>query len=133
MRQLAAGPVATDFALFSLEGRREAADAITDEPRQTTPRPILNSIEAQLLVANIESSCDFYTNKLGFAVRIRLWRSAILRASHPRQCTEPVNSEIELWAFVWEEHHQVKSMIVIPTRLSGARMCHVLSVKICIQ
>jgi uncharacterized damage-inducible protein DinB len=27
MRQLAAGPVATDFALFLLEGRRKAADA----------------------------------------------------------------------------------------------------------
>jgi uncharacterized glyoxalase superfamily protein PhnB len=41
---------------------------MTDEPRQTTPRPILNSIEAQLFVANIKSSCDFYTNKLGFAL-----------------------------------------------------------------
>src|SRR5437667_11215101 len=41
---------------------------MTDEPRQTTPRPILSSIEAQLFVANIKSSCDFYTNKLGFAV-----------------------------------------------------------------
>ena len=41
---------------------------MTDEPKQTTPRPILNSIEAQLFVANIKSSCDFYTNKLGFAV-----------------------------------------------------------------
>jgi uncharacterized glyoxalase superfamily protein PhnB len=39
-----------------------------DEPRQTTPRPILSSIEAQLFVVNIKSSCDFYTNKLGFAV-----------------------------------------------------------------
>jgi hypothetical protein len=27
MRQLAAAPVATDFALFLLEGRREAANA----------------------------------------------------------------------------------------------------------
>jgi uncharacterized glyoxalase superfamily protein PhnB len=36
------------------------------EPRQTTP--ILNSIEAQLFVANIKNSCDFYKNKLGFAV-----------------------------------------------------------------
>ncbi|HEY1581279.1 MAG TPA: VOC family protein [Terracidiphilus sp.] len=44
------------------------ADAMTDEPRQATPRPILNSIEAQLFVANIQSSCDFYTNKLGFTV-----------------------------------------------------------------
>ncbi len=41
---------------------------MTDEPRQTTPRPILRSISAQLFVANINSSCDFYTNKLGFAV-----------------------------------------------------------------
>jgi uncharacterized glyoxalase superfamily protein PhnB len=41
---------------------------MTDEPRQTTPRPILNSISAQLFVTNIKSSCDFYTNKLGFAV-----------------------------------------------------------------
>ena len=41
---------------------------MTDEPRETTPRPVLNSIEAHLFVANIKSSCDFYTNKLGFAV-----------------------------------------------------------------
>ena len=41
---------------------------MTDEPRQTTPRPILNSIEAQLFVASVKSSCDFYTGKLGFAV-----------------------------------------------------------------
>src|ERR1700683_4708943 len=41
---------------------------MTDEPRQATPRPVLSSIEAQLFVANIKSSRDFYTNKLGFAV-----------------------------------------------------------------
>jgi uncharacterized glyoxalase superfamily protein PhnB len=42
---------------------------MTDEPKQTPPLPILSSIEAQLFVANIKSSCDFYTNKLGFAVK----------------------------------------------------------------
>jgi uncharacterized glyoxalase superfamily protein PhnB len=47
---------------------KSGADAMTDEPRQTTPRPVFSSIEAQLFVANIKSSCDFYTNKLGFAV-----------------------------------------------------------------
>ncbi|MGA7855581.1 MAG: VOC family protein [Candidatus Acidiferrales bacterium] len=47
---------------------KSGADAMTDEPSQTTPRPILNSIAAQLFVANIKTSCDFYTNKLGFAV-----------------------------------------------------------------
>ncbi len=44
------------------------ADAMTDEHKQATPRPILNSIEAQLFVTDLKSSCDFYTNKLGFAV-----------------------------------------------------------------
>jgi catechol 2,3-dioxygenase-like lactoylglutathione lyase family enzyme len=33
---------------------------------QTGPRPILNSTEAQLFVADIQASCDFYTEKLGF-------------------------------------------------------------------
>jgi uncharacterized glyoxalase superfamily protein PhnB len=44
------------------------ADAMISEPRQTTLLPILRSISAQLFVADIQSSCDFYTNKLGFAV-----------------------------------------------------------------
>jgi uncharacterized glyoxalase superfamily protein PhnB len=35
---------------------------------QTPLRPILNSIEPQLFVANVKASCDFYTNKLGFAI-----------------------------------------------------------------
>jgi hypothetical protein len=65
---------------------KSGADAMTDKLRQTTPIPILSSVSAQLFVANIKSSCDFYTNKLGFAVEIHLWRSAILGAGHPRQC-----------------------------------------------
>ena len=42
---------------------------MTDEAKQTTAPPILNSIEAQLFVANIKRSCDFYVNKLGFTVK----------------------------------------------------------------
>jgi catechol 2,3-dioxygenase-like lactoylglutathione lyase family enzyme len=41
---------------------------MTEEVRQTLPRPVLNSISAQLFVADIQASCDFYTDKLGFAV-----------------------------------------------------------------
>ena len=41
---------------------------MTDKPKHTTSRPILNSIEPQLFVANVKNSCDFYTKKLGFAV-----------------------------------------------------------------
>jgi catechol 2,3-dioxygenase-like lactoylglutathione lyase family enzyme len=41
---------------------------MTEEVRQTAARPILTSIAAQLFVADIQASCDFYTDKLGFAV-----------------------------------------------------------------
>jgi len=47
---------------------KSGADTMTDEPQQTAPQPILSSISAQLFVANMKSSCDFYTNKLGFTV-----------------------------------------------------------------
>src|SRR5260370_17373682 len=60
--------VARQMGFDGWQALKSGADAMTDEPRQTTPRPVLSSIEAQLFVANIKSSCDFYTNKLGFAV-----------------------------------------------------------------
>jgi catechol 2,3-dioxygenase-like lactoylglutathione lyase family enzyme len=47
---------------------KSGADAMTDTRREAKPRPILAAIEAQLFVANIQRACDFYTDKLGFAV-----------------------------------------------------------------
>jgi uncharacterized glyoxalase superfamily protein PhnB len=60
--------VARQLGFDGWQALKSGADAMTDEPRQMTPRPIFHSIEAQLFVANVKSSCDFYTNKLGFAV-----------------------------------------------------------------
>jgi len=60
--------VARQMGFDGWQALKSGADAMTEAPRQTAPRPILGFIEAQLFVANIESSCDFYTNKLGFAV-----------------------------------------------------------------
>jgi catechol 2,3-dioxygenase-like lactoylglutathione lyase family enzyme len=42
---------------------------VTAKARKSTARPILNSVEAQLFVANMKRSCDFYTEKLGFTVK----------------------------------------------------------------
>ena len=61
--------VARQMGFEGWQALKSGAAAMSDEPRLTTPRPILNSIEAQLFVANIKSSCDFYTRKLGFAVK----------------------------------------------------------------
>jgi catechol 2,3-dioxygenase-like lactoylglutathione lyase family enzyme len=44
------------------------ADAMSDTPKQPSSRPILTSVEAQLFVANVQQSCDFYSEKLGFTV-----------------------------------------------------------------
>ena len=41
---------------------------MTSQTRPVAPRSILNSTQAQLFVADIQASCAFYTDKLGFAV-----------------------------------------------------------------
>ena len=41
---------------------------MTHEAGQAVLRPILNATEAQLFVADIQASCDFYTGKLGFTI-----------------------------------------------------------------
>lgn len=41
---------------------------MTDEIGNTPPHPILTSVAAQLFVADIKASCEFFTAKLGFAV-----------------------------------------------------------------
>jgi uncharacterized glyoxalase superfamily protein PhnB len=60
--------VARQMGFEGWQALKSGADAMTNEPEQQMSRPVLNSIEAQLFVANIKSSCDFYTDKLGFAV-----------------------------------------------------------------
>ncbi|SDF00186.1 VOC family protein [Terriglobus roseus] len=44
------------------------AHAMSDAPKQTPLVPILAFIEAQLFVANVQRSCEFYAEKLGFNV-----------------------------------------------------------------
>jgi catechol 2,3-dioxygenase-like lactoylglutathione lyase family enzyme len=39
-----------------------------DKASQTALLPVLNSISAQLFVADIQASCDFFTGKLGFTI-----------------------------------------------------------------
>jgi catechol 2,3-dioxygenase-like lactoylglutathione lyase family enzyme len=59
---------ARQLGFDSWQALKSGADAMTDARIPTTPRPTFRSVSAQLFVADIKSSCDFYTNKLGFAV-----------------------------------------------------------------
>jgi uncharacterized glyoxalase superfamily protein PhnB len=47
---------------------KSGACAMTHNAGQSVLRPVLNATEAQLFVADIQASCDFYTHKLGFTV-----------------------------------------------------------------
>jgi len=60
--------VARQMGFDGWQALKSGADAVTNEPKHTTLSPILNAIEAQLFVANVKNSCDFYTNQLGFAI-----------------------------------------------------------------
>ena len=60
--------VARERGFEGWQALKSGADAMTQEAGKTALRPILTSTEAQLFVADIKTSCDFYTNKLGFTV-----------------------------------------------------------------
>ncbi|MGA3050136.1 MAG: VOC family protein [Terracidiphilus sp.] len=60
--------VARQKGFDSWQALISGANVMRDTPKQATLRAVLNSIEAQLYVASVQNSSDFYTSKLGFAV-----------------------------------------------------------------
>lgn len=46
---------------------RSGADAVTPS-KHAQQQPVLSSVSAQLFVANVVASCDFFTERLGFTV-----------------------------------------------------------------
>jgi catechol 2,3-dioxygenase-like lactoylglutathione lyase family enzyme len=60
--------VARQMGFEGWQALKSGAHAMTHEAGHPAPRPVLTSTAAQLFVADIQASCDFYTQKLGFAV-----------------------------------------------------------------
>jgi catechol 2,3-dioxygenase-like lactoylglutathione lyase family enzyme len=60
--------VARQMGFEGWQALKSGVHAMTYEAEHPVPRPILSSTEAQLFVADIKASCDFYTDKLGFTV-----------------------------------------------------------------
>jgi catechol 2,3-dioxygenase-like lactoylglutathione lyase family enzyme len=57
--------------MVRLHGKGNAAQALKAGASAMTTRvtaPVLSGTEAQLYVADIKASCDFFTSKLGFAI-----------------------------------------------------------------
>ncbi|ATU91755.1 VOC family protein [Phyllobacterium zundukense] len=47
---------------------KSGVQAMSTQIRETMVRPVLSSTSAQLFVTDIQASCDFFTDKLGFTV-----------------------------------------------------------------
>ena len=60
--------VARQLGFEGWQALKSGAHVMTHEAGHPVPRPVLTSTEAQLFVADIQASCDFYTDKLGFTV-----------------------------------------------------------------
>jgi uncharacterized glyoxalase superfamily protein PhnB len=60
--------VARQLGFEGWQALKSGAHVMTHQAVNPGARPVLSSTSAQLFVADIKASCDFYTNKLGFAV-----------------------------------------------------------------
>jgi catechol 2,3-dioxygenase-like lactoylglutathione lyase family enzyme len=60
--------VARQSGFDSWQALRTGVQAMPDSIKAESTAPILTEVEAQLYVADIKTSCDYFTAKLGFAV-----------------------------------------------------------------
>jgi uncharacterized glyoxalase superfamily protein PhnB len=60
--------VARQSGFESWQALKAGVQTMTDRARRSASRPILTAAEPQLFVAGIKTSCDFFTQKLGFKV-----------------------------------------------------------------
>jgi catechol 2,3-dioxygenase-like lactoylglutathione lyase family enzyme len=60
--------VARQLGFEAWQPLKAGAATMKRQAKSTTPSVVLSSTEAQLYVANVKSSCDFFTLKLGFAI-----------------------------------------------------------------
>jgi catechol 2,3-dioxygenase-like lactoylglutathione lyase family enzyme len=60
--------VARQLGFEGWQALKAGTQAMSTQVNQATKGPILSGTEAQLYVADINASCDFFTSKLGFAI-----------------------------------------------------------------
>jgi catechol 2,3-dioxygenase-like lactoylglutathione lyase family enzyme len=60
--------VARQQGFESWQALKEGLQSMSDSTAQTTTRPLITAVAAELFVSDIQRSCDFFTQKLGFTV-----------------------------------------------------------------
>jgi catechol 2,3-dioxygenase-like lactoylglutathione lyase family enzyme len=59
--------VARQHGFDSWQALRSGIETMPEPTKRTQPKPIIDATAAQLFVADIKSSCDFFVHKLGFS------------------------------------------------------------------
>ena len=60
--------VARQAGFESWQALKTGIDAMPEQPDQTCSKAVITATAAELFVADIKASCDFFTQKLGFAI-----------------------------------------------------------------
>jgi catechol 2,3-dioxygenase-like lactoylglutathione lyase family enzyme len=60
--------VARQQGFESWQALKQGLQAMSDASTQTTTRPVITAVAAELFVSDIQASCEFFTRKLGFTV-----------------------------------------------------------------
>jgi catechol 2,3-dioxygenase-like lactoylglutathione lyase family enzyme len=60
--------VARQQGFESWQALKQGLPAMSESTAQAVTRPVITAIAAELFVADIKASCDFFTQKLGFSV-----------------------------------------------------------------
>jgi catechol 2,3-dioxygenase-like lactoylglutathione lyase family enzyme len=60
--------VARQQGFESWQALKQGLQAMSDSSAQTTKRPVITAVAAELFVSDIQKSCDFFTQKLGFTI-----------------------------------------------------------------
>jgi catechol 2,3-dioxygenase-like lactoylglutathione lyase family enzyme len=60
--------VARQHGFESWQALKTGIDPMPEQADQARPKPIISATAAELFVADIKASCDFFTQKLGFSI-----------------------------------------------------------------
>lgn len=60
--------VARQQGFESWQALKQGLQSMSDSTAHTTTRPVISAVAAELFVSDIQKSCDFFTQKLGFTI-----------------------------------------------------------------
>jgi catechol 2,3-dioxygenase-like lactoylglutathione lyase family enzyme len=108
--------VARQLGFEGWQALKAGTQAMSTQVNQATKVPILSGTEAQLYVADINASCDFFTSKLGFAIDFVYGDPpfyGMVKRDHARLCMRLVCGPVFVGDIRQREHLLSASITVV--------------------